>query len=157
MLRWFRFLPVLLASYLPACGLTVSDVQGEWTEGTEGRLRFAFDLAPDQEALSPGTEVHVLVEGPGSDGAIDVTSGDPDVATFRVERFCTCTSDVEDRYTVRSIAPRQSCLASEEKRCENVVSAFAHAEGDTELLVLDDVGELLDRAKVKVRERLLDE
>jgi hypothetical protein len=97
--------------------------------------------------------VDVLVEGPGADLAIDVASSNDAVATFDVRRFCTCRSeDRDDRYTIRSITPKQTCAASEERRCENLVTAFAHSAGDTELVVLDSKGKMLDKAPVRVRD-----
>ena len=45
--------------------------QGGWTSGTEGRLQFAFGLDSSQETLPPGSQVDVLISGPGADGPID--------------------------------------------------------------------------------------
>jgi hypothetical protein len=153
MLHRFHLLPALFASCLAGCSAAgSSDIRAGWTAGTEGRLQFAFDLDFDQEGLSPGTQVDVLLAGPGADGAIDVASGNTVVATFELQRFCTCAAERDGSYTIRSITPKQTCAAPEVKSCENIVSAFAHSVGDTELVVLDSGGSVLDRVLVRVRE-----
>jgi hypothetical protein len=153
MLHRHRLLPAFLASCLAGCSAAgTSDVQGGWTAGTEGRLQFAFGLESSQETLPPGSQVDVLISGPGADGPIDVASGNSVVATFDVQRVCTCTSERDGRYTIRSIPPKHTCAASEAKDCENLVSAFTHSVGDTELVVLDPEGIVLDRAPVRVRD-----
>jgi hypothetical protein len=153
MLHRHWLLPAYLASCLAGCSAAgTSDVQGGWTAGTEGRLQFAFGLDSSEETLPPGSEVDVLISGPGADGPIDVASGNSVVATFDVQRVCTCTSERDGRYTIRSITPKHACAPSEAKGCENVVSGFTHSVGDTELVVLDSEGIVLDRTPVRVRE-----
>lgn len=155
MLRGFRVVSALLltGSCLAACGaVRDSGAQGGWTRGTEGRLEFSFDTESPEDGLEPGTVVEVFVTGPGADDVIDVASVDTAVATFDVDRACSCGAESDGRYEIRSISATAACRRDEVKACQNRVTAHAHSVGETELLVLDAAREVLDRAPVRVRE-----
>jgi hypothetical protein len=128
----------------------------EHTNGELGKVEFSYRascfLGCDlQEPVLSGSTERVALSGPGNDAGLCVRSTAPGVASFSVERVCSC--DQVHGTTGESYAPGPSgaCNTGYALSCRNYVDVQTGESGDAKLELVGSAGETIDRATVHVR------
>ncbi len=135
----------------------LADTPSSSSSGGElGRVDFSFQRScffgcPLDQPLLAGTRETIALSDPGDVPGLSVTSSDPKIAEFAVERACRCKRP-DNKGGAIDIAEDASCQAPYEKHCDNSVLVQANAAGDATLELRDRHADLIDRAVVQVRE-----
>ena len=126
------------------------------TQGDAGRVEFSYGEGcvfgcSLTDALLVGSTERIDVSEEGDASGVTVESSVEEVARFRVDRHCTCSRQGSNWVETRSVGVEAACQDDWQKSCDNTIHVHAVAEGDTELILRDSAGQVLDQTTVSVR------
>jgi len=136
------------------CGCAAGASKSNGTRGELDKVDFTYQLScffgcPLEQPLLQGTREQIALSADGDVEGVTVTSSDPAIASFAVERTCYCErSDSTSRLELRDDGV---CPSIWHKHCDNAVLVEATASGMTTLELRDARGGLLDRVRVLVQ------
>ncbi len=141
---------------VPFMSLAACSGAGESTAGELGRVNFSYSSSCasgcdlDSPVLIASTE-RIDVDGPGDALGVTAHSSHPNIASFDVVRHCACSRTGKGFAEAHSVALEVDCDAGWDKQCHNTIEMAALDHGDATLELLDENGDLIDRAPVYVR------
>jgi hypothetical protein len=126
------------------------------TRGQEDRVEFKYQRScffgcPLEQPLLAGTRERISLSDRGDLAGLEVSSSDPELARFAVERECHCARGGDSNARVM-VAEDGDCDDGWRKHCDNSVLVEALQPGEPELTLRSEEDTLIDRVELRIAE-----